>query len=385
MLLPPWNTPWHFDIGLTKSYDKVQISFTKHFSSTSHFFSPLLLLLQIRHWHKASSFAQFHLGREWIEWIERIEWIECIDWIDWVEWLEWLEWLECKTPIKDDPEQRIRIQIHPLKVSTLSPRPNWNPLIWRAPPPADHTRVQGSCQNISFTTSCDIFSRYSMFTACVSIENVFLTSPFTTLSSAKRDDLKLCRTNTWNQFWERHWQTISLGIDDMTINRKQWHNLAPFALWHESNVRGGENAFPSVHLKRRGFWIKSCKKTVLQETGFGWKRTICVVTDWSNAAHLPSRPVVVNSAGHTNLPLRYFSKEYLLAMQFFYTNVNKMAQMQENSNRNVARRVDERSHQLAGLQSQLFGRIGREWKESSAKAYYHQLHLYNLSRFTHFL
>ena len=58
--------------------------------------------------------------------------------------------------------------------------------------------------------------------------------------------------------------------------------------------------------------------------------------------------------------------------------------MQENSNRNVARRVDERSHQLAGLQSQLFGRIGREWKESSAKAYYHQLHLYNLSRFKHY-
>ena len=167
MLLPPWNTPWHFDIGLTKSYDKVQIIFTKHFSSTSHFFSPLLLLLQIRHWHEASSFAQFHLGREWIEWIERIEWIECMDWIDWVEWLEWLEWLECKTPIKDDPEQRIRIQIHPLKVSTLSPRPNWNPLIWRAPPPADHTRVQGSRQNISFTTSCDIFSRYSMFTHTV--------------------------------------------------------------------------------------------------------------------------------------------------------------------------------------------------------------------------
>ena len=223
-----------------------------------------------------------------------------------------------------------------LRVS-ISPRPNWNPPIWRAPPPADHSRlsvqVQGSGQNISFTTSCDIFTRYSMFThilccadwrGSVSIENVFLTSPFTTLSSAKRDDLKLCRTNTWNQFWERHWQTISLGIDDMTINRKQWHNLAPFALWHESNVRGGENAFPSVHLKRRGFWIKSCKKTVLQETGFGWKRTICVATDWSswNGAHLPSRPVVVNSAGHTNLPLKSLAMHLL----------TYFIQMEENSN-----------------------------------------------------
>ena len=119
--------------------------------------------------------------------------------------------------------------------------------------------------------------------------------------------------------------------------------------WEQCKRRGKCLSFRSPEKKR----VLDQK---LQENGFArnrfWMKTDNIfITDWSswNAAHLPSRPVVVNSAGHTNLPLRYFSKEYLLAMQFFYTNVNKMAQMQENSNRNVARRVDERSHQLAGL------------------------------------
>ena len=36
-----------------------------------------------------------------------------------------------------------------------------------------------------------------------------------------------------------------------TNDDDDWHNLAPFALWHESNIRGGEDAFSPIHLQQR--------------------------------------------------------------------------------------------------------------------------------------